>query len=816
MKRILVALLLVTNLVSYGQSYQQQINERVRTTTFNATVQSLNDLISQRLTSAQANQLYKSINYVPTWTEILLKPSSFTPSAHTHSWVDLMLDASHRFVTDAQIAAWNAQAGAGFSGNYNDLLNRPNIPVVPGVVSAFTNDANYTTLAGSQIVFDARYRLKSAQINYLTDVSNTPTVPTNTNQLTNGAGFQTAADLSNGLATKQNLLGFTPYNATNPAGYQTATDLSNGLATKQNLLGFTPYNASNPSGYQTATDLANGLATKQNTLGFTPYNATNPAGYQTATDLANGLSSKQATLVAGTNLKTVNGNSLLGSGDLLISSGGAAATTDASSLTTGNLPDARLNNVGTAGTSGGSGQIVESITRDTKGRVTGVTTIPVPTGGSSTPVYSNTAVTIAELQRVYNAATADKVVNLMPGNYDFGENQVTLNLGGKRGVRIEGRKEVVFTMGSTGRMLVNGSDSSLVVNGILFSCTATTGNTVATGQGLLDVNERGSHSDPVVSNCDFTAPNCLRNGISWNTYSATADGGDGFTSILRRLKIRNCKFYSLGRMGAEILNHTWSDNKVITTIDGIEVTECEFIDLGRIQEAYTGNPYNGMCLSVSGRAKNIRYINNGCVDAKTYGLEIVGNEGVTISGSTFNYVNNSFIPISLADGYGNGSDATRDILISGCYMRSKTRPINCRGTLGVNIVNSVLIGTTIEESGSSNAYFQKCTGVRLVGGSVVTGSFNPLRFDDCKEVVINVPSVTGSSTLTNYACISIYSGSGYAGAGSSDYRISINGSIYKKSSSTASAAGKGTAAGIQTAAGDIYELQGTVPRVTTF
>lgn len=39
------------------------------------------------------------------------------------------------------------------------------------------------------------------------------------------------------------------------------------------------------------------------------------------TDLDTALSGKQATLVSGTNIKTVNGNSLLGSGDLVISGG---------------------------------------------------------------------------------------------------------------------------------------------------------------------------------------------------------------------------------------------------------------------------------------------------------------------------------------------------------------------------------------------------------------------------------------------------------------------------------------------------------------
>lgn len=41
-------------------------------------------------------------------------------------------------------------------------------------------------------------------------------------------------------------------------------------------------------------------------------------------DLQAALDAKQATLVSGTNIKTVNGNSLVGAGDVVISGGGGA------------------------------------------------------------------------------------------------------------------------------------------------------------------------------------------------------------------------------------------------------------------------------------------------------------------------------------------------------------------------------------------------------------------------------------------------------------------------------------------------------------
>lgn len=45
-----------------------------------------------------------------------------------------------------------------------------------------------------------------------------------------------------------------------------------------------------------------------------------------AADVTAALSAKQDTLVAGTNIKTINGSSLLGSGDMVISGGGTTVT----------------------------------------------------------------------------------------------------------------------------------------------------------------------------------------------------------------------------------------------------------------------------------------------------------------------------------------------------------------------------------------------------------------------------------------------------------------------------------------------------------
>lgn len=51
---------------------------------------------------------------------------------------DLSDDSTHRVVTDAEKSTWNAKSD--FSGSYNDLTDKPTIPTVPTTLSSFTDD----------------------------------------------------------------------------------------------------------------------------------------------------------------------------------------------------------------------------------------------------------------------------------------------------------------------------------------------------------------------------------------------------------------------------------------------------------------------------------------------------------------------------------------------------------------------------------------------------------------------------------------------------------------------------------------------------
>ena len=121
-------------------------------------------------------------------------------------------------------ALYANQAGNGFSGDYNDLINTPEIPTVPTNVSAFTNDAGYLTsyteqqvltishdtlfLTGGSFVklpagFDGDYNsltntpnlaavATSGSYNDLSGTPEIPTVPTNVSAFTNDAGYLTS------------------------------------------------------------------------------------------------------------------------------------------------------------------------------------------------------------------------------------------------------------------------------------------------------------------------------------------------------------------------------------------------------------------------------------------------------------------------------------------------------------------------------------------------------------------------------------------------------------------------------------------------
>jgi uncharacterized protein (TIGR02145 family) len=85
-------------------------------------------------------------------------------------------------------ALYAKDAGNTFSGDYNDLTNKPTIPTVPTNVSAFTNDAGYLT---GYTETDPQFNAWDKNYNDLTNKPTIPTVPANVSAFTNDAGYLT-------------------------------------------------------------------------------------------------------------------------------------------------------------------------------------------------------------------------------------------------------------------------------------------------------------------------------------------------------------------------------------------------------------------------------------------------------------------------------------------------------------------------------------------------------------------------------------------------------------------------------------------------
>lgn len=184
--------------------------------------------------------------------------------------------------------------------------------------------------------------------------SEIPVVPTSNTAFTNDAGYLTEHQSLSGYATEAFVSGFTYDKATidekvagggsfDPSQYYNKTATDELLAEKLDATAYTPTDLSN---YYTKSEVDNEIISAitdvEAEIPVVPTSNTaftNDAGYITGVDLSNyattgdvqtAVSVKQDTLVSSVNIKTINNQSLLGSGNIDIQggTGGTSCTVD--------------------------------------------------------------------------------------------------------------------------------------------------------------------------------------------------------------------------------------------------------------------------------------------------------------------------------------------------------------------------------------------------------------------------------------------------------------------------------------------------------
>lgn len=178
--------------------------------------------------------------------------------------------------------------------NGQSLLGSGDITISGGSGSSIDDTTVSTTSTYSSSKIDTTYA-KKTEIPSLTGYARTEYVDTRVSELVNSAPetLDTLKELSDALGGDANF----------------ATTVATQIGNKQDKL--------------TAGD---GITINGNVISST--SDVDLSNYYTKSEINTSLSQKQNTLVSGTNIKTINGTSILGSGDITISGGSGGVTED--------------------------------------------------------------------------------------------------------------------------------------------------------------------------------------------------------------------------------------------------------------------------------------------------------------------------------------------------------------------------------------------------------------------------------------------------------------------------------------------------------
>lgn len=270
-----------------------------------------------------------------------------------------------------------------YTGDYDDLSNKPTIPTS---TSDLTNDSDFVSSNELSTV---------ATSGSYTDLSNKPTIPSKTSDLNNDSNFVSSSSLST-VATSGSYSDL----SNKPTIPTKTSDLNNdsGFITKS-VNDLTNYYTKTNTYTKTETD--NLLSGKQGTL---------TAGNNISIS-NNTISATDTTYTAGTNVSISSGNVISATDTTYESKSASSGGTAVSLCTTGekytwNNKQSALSTQ-TAYTSKGSATKVPQITTNTLGQVTGITEVTI-----TQPTVNNATLTIQKNGTTVKTFTANASSNV--------------------------------------------------------------------------------------------------------------------------------------------------------------------------------------------------------------------------------------------------------------------------------------------------------------------------------------------------------------------------------------------------------------------
>ena len=238
---------------------------------------------------------------VPTKTSELQNDSHFITTE-----TDPTVPSVVKSITLADINNWNNKQDTLVSGTNIKTINNTSL-----LGSGNINIDGTSYSAGTGI--DITSNVISNTITSYNDLTNKPTIPTKVSDLTNDANYVMESQLSEVAFTGG-------YGSLSNTPEYTSDFINDGN-------GDYPFLLNKSANYIDGIGTLGGATAQSRNLAYTWDNGTISESHTIANydDLTSELSTKQDTLVSGTNIKTINNQSILGSGDITI---GGGSTTD--------------------------------------------------------------------------------------------------------------------------------------------------------------------------------------------------------------------------------------------------------------------------------------------------------------------------------------------------------------------------------------------------------------------------------------------------------------------------------------------------------